>query len=314
LLAFSRKQDLRAEPIDPNVLTQDMQDMLQRALGETAVIRTDLTDDIWPVEADKSLLESALLNLTLNARDAMPKGGEIAITTANRFIDAGQLVEHPDHAAGDYTILEVADTGDGIAPEVIEHVFEPFFTTKDVGAGTGLGLSMILGFAEQSGGFVDIESALGQGTKVRIYLPRSIGQNVEPVSEIGLDGQVSTMKGTILVVEDDPGVRQVVVGILSDMGCDIIEAEDARAALLHLDKLGDIDVLYTDVVLPGGMSGPDLVVEVRHRLPAIKVVLTSGYPDGDSMGLDSGEEHPWFIRKPYRRTELAELLRKVVRT
>lgn len=312
LLAFSRKQDLRAEPVNLNVLTRDMQDMLQRILGETIVVSADLTGDIWPVLADKSSLESALLNLALNSRDAMPKGGEIVIATANRFIDAEQLAEHPDLATGDYVMLEVADTGSGIAPENLEHVFEPFFTTKDVGEGTGLGLSMIFGFAEQSGGFVEIESELGQGTKVRICLPRSTAHAAEPATETVLDGQVSALKATVLVVEDDPAVREIVVGILSDLGCDIIEAEDAKAALLQLERRDDINVLFTDVVLPGGVSGPDLVIEARRILPDIKIVLTSGYPDGDITGLNSGEENPWFIRKPYRRNELAELLGKVV--
>lgn len=314
LLAFSRKQDLRAEPVNLNVLTQEMQDMLQRTLGETVVVSTDLTDDIWSVLADKSLLESALLNLSLNARDAMPKGGEITITTMNRFVDADRFVDHADLVTGDYVMLQVEDTGVGIEPENIEHVFEPFFTTKDVGQGTGLGLSMIFGFAEQSGGFVDIESELDQGTKVRIYLPRSTAHDFGPIADAHSDSQVSTVEATVLVVEDDPDVRAIVVGILSDMGCEIIEAEDARSALRRLDERPDIDVLFTDVVLPGGASGPDLVIEARRRLPDIKVVLTSGYPDGDSTGLDSGEKHPWFIRKPYRRTELAELLGKVVRS
>lgn len=181
--------------------------MLQRTLGETVSVNSELADGVWPVMADKSLLETTLLNLSLNARDALPRGGQISIVTLNRSVDARLLAKHPNIQPGDYAVLEVTDNGTGIAPEILEHVFEPFFTTKDVGEGTGLGLSMILGFAEQSGGLVDIESQVNQGTTVRIYLPRSVELAVSPETTTNIDAQVSSISATVLVVEDDPRVR-----------------------------------------------------------------------------------------------------------
>jgi signal transduction histidine kinase/CheY-like chemotaxis protein/HAMP domain-containing protein len=314
LLAFSRKQDLRAEPVDLNVLVRDMRDMLQRTLGETVFVDTELADGIWSILADKSLLESSLLNLSLNARDAMPNGGKIVIVTSNRSISARDLSDHPNLSAGDYVMLEVADSGTGIAPAILEHVFEPFFTTKDVGKGTGLGLSMILGFAEQSGGFVDIESEPGLGTKVRICLPRTMDAAVALETEKTMDTEVPSVSATVLVVEDDPDVRQIVVGILSELGCMIVEAEDGKTAISALAKNREIDVLFTDVVLPGGLSGPDIAGEACNMIPELKIVFTSGYPDGEVNDFGSDGEKPWFIRKPYRKTELAELFDRVLQS
>ncbi len=314
LLSFSRKQTLRVEHVDLNALVRGMREMMQQTLGETVQINTEFTDGIWPINADKSLLESALLNLSINARAAMPGGGRITITTSNRTIDTQLLAKHSNIVPGDFLMLEVTDTGTGIAPEILEHVFEPFFTTKDVGEGTGLGLSMVHGFVEQLGGFVDIESQVGEGTSFHIYLPRAaeLVANVEPDEERGT--QAPSLVATVLVVEDDPDVRQIVVGTLSDLGCNIIEAKDGKAAFSALAKHPEIDVLFTDVVLPEGLSGPDIASEARSMMPALKIVFTSGYPDGEVNDLGYDDENPWFIRKPYRISELAELFNKVLQS
>jgi PAS domain S-box-containing protein len=314
LLAFSRKQDLKVEHVDLNALVLGLRDMLERTLGEAVSVGAELADHLWPVLADRSLLESALLNLTLNARDAMPRGGKISITTSNQFVDGRRLAGHPNAAPGEYVVLDVADTGSGIEPEVLERVFEPFFTTKDVGEGTGLGLSMTHGFVEQSGGFVAIESQVGHGTSVRLYLPRApepadsaaAGENSVP--------KALSIDATVLVVEDNQAVRQIVVGILSGLGCATVEAEDGKSALSRLEERPDIDVLFSDVVLPGDLSGPDIAAEARRKIPGLKVVLTSGYPDGEVEGMSSDDEKPWFIRKPYRKSELAEFLMRVVQS
>jgi CheY-like chemotaxis protein len=243
----------------------------------------------------------------------MPEGGKIAITTANRVVGPELIAKHSNVAPGDYVLLEVADTGSGIAPGDLEHVFEPFFTTKGVGEGTGLGLSMVHGFVEQSGGFVDIESRLGKGTNIRIYLPRA----AEPAAGSKADQQsgarIPLVGATVLVVEDDPDVRQIVVGLLSGLGCAIIEAEDGKSAMSRLDEHRDIDVLFTDIVLPGGMGGHDIAAEARRRIPGLKIIFTSGYPDKEFNDL-TGDEQTSFIRKPYRIIELAELLDKVLQS
>lgn len=314
LLAFSRKQDLKVEPMNLNSLASSMREMLRLTLGEMISVDTKLADDLWPVMADKTLLESALLNLSINARDAMPKGGKIVIATSNRVVDTHLLNEHPNRAPGDYVMLEVADTGSGVAPENLERVFEPFFTTKEVGEGTGLGLSMVHGFIEQSGGFVDIESQLDQGTKVRIYLPRTEDAVVALRPDQKLGAKVPSIVATVLVVEDDPEVRQIVVRKLSELGCNIIEAKDGVVALSLMAKHPEIDVLFTDVVLPEGLSGPDIAIEALSINPGLKVIFTSGYPEGEINNLGYDDQKPWLIRKPYTKSELADLFTKVLQS
>jgi len=312
LLTFSRKQNLKIEQLELNSLVRGTRGMLQRMLGETVSVEIALAENVWPVVADPGLVESALLNLLLNARDAMPQGGKITITTSNRSMDARQLSEHPDVAAGDYVMLEVSDGGVGMSPDILAHVFEPFFATKEVGEGTGLGLSMILGFVDQSAGFVDIESTLGSGTQVRLFLPRAQEQTrTFHQHEISPDG-LANVEITVLVVEDDAGVRDLVVHLLSQLGCAVIEAEDGGSALARLRDDPGIDVLFTDVVLPGGMSGPDIAEAARELRPGLKVVFSSGYPDGEVNELGPDGERPWFIRKPYRRSELAEILQRAM--
>ncbi len=313
LLSFSRKQTLRAEDLDLNGLVSGMREMLRPTIGETISVDAELAPDAWPVHADKSLLENVLLNLALNARDSMPTGGSISIATSNRIVDSRQLTGHPDIVPGDYVLMSVTDTGSGMAPDVMEHAFEPFFTTKDVGEGTGLGLSMVHGFVVQSGGFVEIESEPGKGTSIHVYLPRVAGPDIDPEPENQSIVHVPPANSTVLVVEDKPDVRKIVAGILSELGCDVIEAEDGESALARLSERRDIDLLFTDVILPGGMSGPDIATEARRITPGLEIVLTSGYPDEEFNDLVPDGEFPWFIRKPYRKSEIASLLDKVLR-
>ena len=313
LLSFSRKQTLRAEDLDLNGVVSGMREMLRPTIGETISVDAELAPDAWPVHADKSLLENVLLNLALNARDSMPTGGSISIATANRIVDFRQLAGHPDIVPGDYVLMSVTDTGSGMAPDVMEHAFEPFFTTKDVGEGTGLGLSRVRGFVVQSGGFVEIESEPGKGTSIHVYLPRVAGPDIDPEPENQSNVHVPPVNSTVLVVEDKSDVRKIVAGILSELGCDVIEAEDGESALARLSERRDIDLLFTDVILPGGMSGPDIATEARRITPGLEIVLTSGYPDDEFNDLVPDDEFPWFIRKPYRKSEIASLLDKVLR-
>jgi len=312
LLAFSRKQELNLEPVDLNGLVAGMREMLQRTLGETVSVETDLADSIWPIFVDAGQVEGALLNLSLNAFDAMPGGGRIVIRTSNRPLSAKAVEAHSAVDAGDFVTLEVTDDGDGIPPEVLDRVFEPFFTTKDVGEGTGLGLSMVHGFVEQSGGFVEIESKPDHGTKILINLPRADSSARTDIDNGPETNAMHSTGTTVLVVEDDPDVRDLVVLLLTELGCTIVEAEDGHAALRQLDAREDIELLFTDVVLPHGMSGPDVAREAVARRPDLKIVFTSGYPEQELGRFGPGDEKHRIIRKPYRKAELAEMLSDIM--
>jgi CheY-like chemotaxis protein len=289
-----------------------MRNILRSALGETIVIETRLAETLWRTSADVGQIEGALLNLALNSRDAMLEGGSITLRTSNVTLDADRLAHHADVVPGDFVMLEVADTGTGMTAEQSEHAFEPFYTTKGVGEGTGLGLSVVYGFGKQSGGFVEIDSEVGCGTSVRLCLPRAEQQDGEAELEKREHAEPVDGDGTILVVEDDPDVRALAVSLLSELGYDIVEAEDGHAALARLDERPDIELLFTDVVLPGGMNGHDIAREGRLRRPGLKVLFTSGYPDagdGDQPVDDAISE---FVRKPYRKSELAKKLAAVL--
>lgn len=312
LLAFSREQTLDVKPLDANGLVLGMRDMLQSVLGETVTVTTQLGDGVWPILTDAGQIESALLNLSLNARDAMPKGGVITITTANRR--SQRLAEI---GTGDFVIIEVSDTGTGMTAEVLERAMDPFFTTKDVGAGTGLGLSMVYGFIEQSGGSVEINSELGEGTQVKMYLPRASAaapHMVEKLSERRdrrQDAQVPVMHGKVLIVEDDPMVRMAVAQMLLDLGCQTIEAANGEAAMARLTDHSDIDLLFTDIVLPMGISGIDVANEARSRFPDLKILLSSGYPKKGVEGtLPEGDDF-WFLEKPYRADKLSSTIAEI---
>ncbi len=311
LLAFSRKQNLERQTLDPNDLVTRTVAMLKRAIAGDIGLRTYLARDLWLSDIDPSQLESAITNLVVNARDAMPKGGTITIETANVVFDAAYVAANEEVTSGEYVMIAVSDTGSGISPDVLVHVFEPFFTTKEVGKGTGLGLSMVYGFMKQSGGHVKIYSEPGRGTVVRLYLPRSTKTSV-PTERPAVDSDAPmTGHETILIVEDDAAVRRAAVQQLKELGYTVLEAQDAHAALTILQR-AQVDLLFTDVTMPGGVSGPDLAREATTRDPDLKVLLTSGFTEAS---MRDGELNDKFelLSKPYRRQELARRVYNVLR-
>jgi PAS domain S-box-containing protein len=310
LLAFARRQPLRPERIAVNEMVSNIVGLLARTLGERIPIRTHLADDVWPVLVDPAQLEASLVNLATNARDAMPRGGQLTIATANRILDAEYADAHTELAAGDYVMIEVSDTGTGIAPDVIAHVFEPFFTTKDQGKGTGLGLSMVFGFVKQSGGHVNVYSEPGKGSTFRIYLPRDWAGT----PEVKLAQQQWPSGGgneTILVVDDNEPIRRAVRRQLTQLGYRVIEADGPGAALEILAR-EQIALLLTDIVMPGDMDGVELAQMAMERWPGIKVVLTSGFPESRVNGGGDGTAGLRLLSKPYRRDELARTLREIL--
>ena len=308
LLAFSRQQALQPQSIDLAELIPVFHDLLDRTLGEPVEILTDIEEGLWPVTADPGQLENALLNLSINARDAMPDGGVLEIGCSNIVLQEDDHRISDEVAAGDYVQIAVRDTGTGMPEEVLEHAFEPFYTTKDVGEGSGLGLSMVYGFARQSGGDAIIESEPGRGTVIRLFLPRS-DKNLasdERKQNIGLKrgrGEV------ILVLEDDPDVRSLVVAALEGLGYRVLEAGDASTAMQVLeDEADSIDLLLSDVVLPGGTSGPELAAKAKELYPRIKIVLMTGYAS-DLYATDKAPDiGQALLTKPFRRADLATVI------
>lgn len=313
LLAFSRKQSLRPERTDLNALVLGMTDMLKRTLGETVAIRTVATSDLRPTNIDPVQLETALLNLAVNAKHAMNEGGELMIETANVRLgrDSANTVE--EFSPGDYVMLAVADTGTGIPPDILEHVFEPFFTTKEVGEGSGLGLSMVHGFVKQSGGHITVDSDVGKGTTVKLYLPLATdcGQATIEAPTPKLETRGSGER--ILVVEDDPELRSLAVKIISGLGYRTLEAPDSETALVVLSETPDIDLLFTDVVLPGGISGIDLGIVAKKRWPNLEVLYTSGYTEKAALQKGIHDTGDRLLTKPYRRAALAKRLHGVLK-
>jgi len=317
MLAFSRLQKLEPTPLDANALISDMEDMIARTLGETIEVKTVLAPGLWTTFVDRNQLESAFLNLVVNARDAMPDGGLLTIETANVEF-AGSLDD--DAAPGQYVMVNVSDTGCGIAREHLDKVFEPFFTTKEVGMGSGLGLSMVYGFVKQSRGHVRVHSEVGSGSSVRIYLPRSADGEPKSVARPDADsaydqGASRAFDGeTVLLVEDNEQVRRLGVSALQTLGYRVLEAPDGPAALRLLDsaEASRLDLLFTDVVLPGGMSGPALAAASTSRRPRLPVLFTSGYT-GNAMGRD-GRLGPdaRILRKPYTLEHLARAIRQSI--
>lgn len=314
LLAFSRQQPLQARPTDINQLVSSMIDILRRTLGETIQLQAKLSNDLWSVFIDPGQLENALLNLCLNARDAMPQGGRLRINTANYELENTRYaVNDEEIQPGEYVVLAVNDSGIGMTPEVVEHAFEPFFTTKEVGKGSGLGLSMVYGFVKQSGGHVTIDSKTGQGTTVRMYLPKS---HLEAASVTATRSPKPLPPGqaeTILVVEDDTTVRQLTVSMIHSLGYRTLEAGTAERALEKLAAHRQVALLFTDVVLPGNMNGFDLAALVQQRYPHVKVLFTSGYTEHGLF--DSGDlhEHVELLAKPYRKADLADKLQTILK-
>jgi PAS domain S-box-containing protein len=312
LLAFSRRQPLDPRPIDVNSLVGGMSDLLNRSLGETISVETVRGAGLWKIEADPNALESAILNLAVNARDAMPEGGRLTIETMNAHIDEAYARVHAEVVPGQYVLISISDTGVGMDADTSSRAFEPFFTTKPVGQGTGLGLSQVYGFAKQSGGHVKIYSEVGRGTTVKIYLPRLERPEEERDAPPPMPVPEGTQQETILVVEDDEGVRTYSVESLRELGYQVIEAHDGPSALRLLEGQRRIDLLFTDVVLPGGMTGAQLSVQARALCPGLKVLFTTGYARNAIFHhgrLDKGVQ---LITKPFSFADLASKVRDVL--
>ena len=314
LLAFSRRQELQPAVIDCNQLIEGMKVLLRRTLREDIEIRTLLREKLILAYADPAQLESAILNLALNAQDAMPQGGTLTLITENALLDERYQDGHPEVAPGGYVSINVTDDGTGMTPEVKERVFEPFFTTKDVGKGSGLGLSMVYGFTKQSNGHVAIYSEPGLGTTVRLYLPAAKTSQPQPVEELepALD-QIPRGAETVLVIEDDSFVRGYAVGTLESLGYRVIVASDGREGLDKLSQYGDeIDVLFSDIVMPGGLGGWELAERAQQQQPGLKVLLTSGYPLETMTANFRPNIKSAILHKPYRKAELARRLREML--
>lgn len=310
LLAFGRRQTLEPKVVNVSRFVRGMDDMLRHALGEGVEIETVVGGGLWNTFVDPAQVENALLNLAINARDAMDGHGQLTIELGNAFLDADYALGHDEVEPGQYVMLAVSDTGCGMTPEIVERVFEPFFSTKGEGKGSGLGLSMVYGFVKQTGGHVKIYSEPGEGTTVRIYLPRSLASEDAEVQIAA--GPVVGGTETVLVVEDDENVRTTVVEMLADLGYKVIKAPDADAALIIVESGMPIDILFTDVVMPGTLKSPELARRVRERLPNIAVLFTSGYTENSIVHggkLDAGIE---LLSKPYTREALARRLRHVL--
>ena len=312
LLAFGRRQLLEPRPTDVRELLAGMEPLMHRTLGAPIEIESRHAANLWFATVDPSQLENAVLNLAFNARDAMPEGGRLAIETANVEFDHEQAEAFPGSKAGQYVMIAVGDTGCGMSPDVVARAFEPFFTTKDVGKGTGLGLSMVYGFVTQSGGHARIYSEVGIGTVVRLYLPRSMTAPEVADAPPASPAELPTGKETILFVEDDPMVRQHTGRQIVGLGYAIMMAENASEAITLVDDGYVPDLLFTDVVMPGGMNGRQLALKLRERWPELRVLYTSGYAHGQ-LTID-GESVPskYVLGKPYRRADLAAKLREVL--
>jgi PAS domain S-box-containing protein len=314
LLAFSRRQPLAPRPLDPNRLVDGMSDMLHRTLGETIEVRCVGAEQPWTIEVDPNQMENALLNLAVNARDAMPQGGKLTIEVSNSRIDADRAALEEDVTPGPYVLIAVSDTGEGMDAATLSHAIEPFFTTKEVGRGTGLGLSMVYGFIKQSGGHVRVYSEPGQGTSVHLYLPRHDGQVAANEDETADESQpVTGGRETILLCEDDANVRAYSVEVLRDLGYHVLPVQDGPAALAAMEEAGGrIDLLFTDVVLPGGMTGADLASAARARQPGLRTLFTSGYARNAIVHhgrLDPGVD---LLPKPFSYRDLAAKIREVL--
>jgi PAS domain S-box-containing protein len=314
MLAFARRQPLQPAVIDVEQLVRQMEGMLRRALGEDIDIQIASGRELWKTLADPHQLESALLNLAINARDAMPSGGKLTIELINAHLDEAYAAQNDEVVPGDYVMVAVTDTGTGIAPEILEKVFEPFFTTKGVGQGSGLGLSMVYGFVKQSGGHAKVYSEVGHGTTVKLYLPRASTDEPGQRPAARTPGEVPGGTETILVVEDDAMVRSFVQEQLASLGYTVIAAEDGPGALALLAEHPEVKLLFTDVIMPGGMNGRQLADEVRRRLPEMKILFTSGYAESAIMHQGRLDPGVHLLNKPYRRPDLALKVRRLLDT
>ena len=311
LLVFSRRQVLRPETLNLNRVLVDFEGLMVHAVSENIDLQLQLDAALDPSRVDRAQFEAALLNLMVNARDALPNGGRITIETRNVQLDKAYADQNSEVVPGAYVMLAVSDNGMGIEHSVLEHVFEPFFTTKDVGKGSGLGLSQVYGFAKQSGGHVKIYSEVGIGTTVKLYLPKTTERPVEGDRQSLIPLRSANGGETILVVEDDEAVLTMAVESLVDLGYRVLVAHDGREALAIVNGPERIDILFSDIIMPGGINGAQLAIEARRLRPDIKVLLTSGYTAA-ALSNEHGlpEELP-VLSKPYRRDELAAQLRVI---
>ena len=314
LLAFSRRQTLQPCLLSPRQQLPEIAELLKRTLGASIELETATDEAVWTIQVDPGQLTNAVLNLAINARDAMPDGGRLRIEARNVTLDRAYAGRYPDVVPGDYVRLTVADTGTGMTPEVLEQAFEPFFTTKGLGAGTGLGLSMVYGFVQQSGGHVRIRSQLGGGTSVELYLPRHVAKGKERMSgsTVSANFDESRLRGreAILLVEDDPDIRDFVARTLLGLGYTVREAVDGKSALESLETDAPVELLLSDMTMPGGISGRDLVIEARRRCPALKILCMSGYSDqvvASLVPLDYS-----LLEKPFLKHDLARAVRSTL--
>ncbi len=311
LLAFGRRQPLAPKVVNLGRLIREIDDMLRRALGESIQIETIVGGGLWNTLVDTGQFENALLNLAINSRDAMEGHGRLTIELGNAYLDDDYAARHADVSAGQYVMVAVTDTGCGISADIIDEVFEPFFTTKPEGQGTGLGLSMVYGFVKQSGGHIKIYSEPKQGTSIKIYLPRA-----RQAEDIEINTETGPLTGgteTILVVEDDEDVRTTVVEMLSELGYRVLKAKDAQSALAIVESGVPIDVLFTDVVMPGELRSPEMARKARERLPDMVVLFTSGYTENAIVHGGRLDEGVDLLSKPYTREALARKLRHALR-
>jgi nitrogen-specific signal transduction histidine kinase/CheY-like chemotaxis protein len=308
LLAFARQQPLQPRSTDINALVVDAARLLRPTLGEQIEIDSMLAHDCAPALIDPSQLSTAILNLALNARDAMPDGGKLTLETRNVVLDENYASMNSEVTPGNYVMIAVSDTGQGIPGDVLDKVFEPFFTTKDVGKGSGLGLSMVYGFVKQSNGHIKIYSEKGHGTAVKLYLPQGAGVAEAPAAEMGIAGGEHGEE-SILIVEDDALVREYVVTQIGRMGYRTLTASNAAEGLAIIGGGEHIDLLFTDVIIPGGMSGRQLATEAVKRRPGLKVLYTSGYTENAIVHHGRLDAGVLLLAKPYLTSDLARMIR-----
>jgi PAS domain S-box-containing protein len=311
LLSFARKQALQPREVDVNEMVLGSAKLLRPTLGENIEIQTNLDAEAWTAMIDPGQLTTAILNLAVNARDAMPHGGKLTLETANIILDEDYAAANREVTPGSYVMVAVSDTGTGIPPDIVEKVFEPFFSTKEVGKGTGLGLSMVYGFIKQSGGHVKIYSEIGIGTAIRLYLPQANASSDQQINEAA-PLPVSGGDEIILLVEDDALVRTSVTTQLNNLGYQVISAANGAEALQLVDDAVEFDLLFTDVIMPGAMDGPELAKAVSKRRPGTKVLFTSGYTENAMLHQGRLDPGVLLLQKPHRREEMALMLRKAL--
>ena len=312
MLAFARRQALEPTTFDPNEVVTRMNALLRRTIGENVEVELRLARPLGSVTADIRQVETAILNIVLNARDAMPQGGKLTIETANVDISDDYAAHNIEVNPGPYVMIALSDTGSGIAPDILDRIFEPFFTTKPVGKGTGLGLSMVHGFVKQTGGHIQIYSEIGHGTCVKVFLPRAHADATTDVWPARSPATAPTGVESILVVEDDPHVRMFAVQQLARLGYRVTEAKDGPSALIELSHSPAPDLLFTDVVMPGGMTGRQLAERVEQVAPGVRVLFTSGYTENSVVHHGRLDPGVHLLQKPYRSEQLAQKVREVL--